>query len=286
VQLVKAQTALDGPAYVARMLERLPRVLTPDELYFHLGHFEGAGARDFRAAQRRLDELLLSLEWLKRGERVLDVGCGMGGTLYRLAHADLELRLWGVDASTAQLARARAHLPAEVQLLHADACKLPFGASELDVVTAIECLFHFPSRQRFFEEAARVLRPGGRLCITDFAPSNQLRAGTPDAALAVPMLALLREGLAPWPDPVAREGTLDELATRAGFIKSWEVDATANVLPGFSLLIGERGLRDPSSVADVSDRGTAALGWLLAQGFFSMRYLRFELAAHPQLNTK
>jgi ubiquinone/menaquinone biosynthesis C-methylase UbiE len=273
---VKAQTALDGPAYVARMLERLPRELTPDELFFHLGHFEGVGGRDFRAAQRRLDELVLSFEWLKRGERVLDVGCGMGGTLHRLAHAGLELSLWGVDASTAQLARARQHLPPEVQLVHADACELPFGAGEFDVVTAIECLFHFPSRQRFLEQAARVLRPGGRLCITDFAPTSELRA---DAALAGPVLALLHEGLAPWPDPLAREGTLDELATRTGFIKSWEMDATANVLPGFSLLVGERGFSDPSSVVDTSDRGTAALGWLLAQGHFTMRYLHFELAA-------
>jgi ubiquinone/menaquinone biosynthesis C-methylase UbiE len=266
---------LDGPEYVERILRRLPAVLTPDELPFHLGHFEPGESANFRAAQRRLDQLLISYARLNANERVLDVGCGLGGTLFRLANAELGLSLTGLDASRAQLRRARAHLPAEVRLVHGDACALPFEDQDFDVIFALECAFHFPSRRRFFAQAARVLRCGGRLLLTDFEATPALR----DASTASAALDALVLGLAPWPDPRWLEGTLDELADEAGFDAVWSLDATAHVLPGFSQLVGEQGSRDPTSVRDVSDRGTAALGWLLRHEFFTMRYASFTRRA-------
>ncbi|MEO1131114.1 MAG: class I SAM-dependent methyltransferase [Cyanobacteria bacterium J06639_1] len=99
---------------------------------------------------------------------ILDVGCGTGALLSRLAIAAPETRVVGMDASADMLDVARSRLPNRVELREGWAEKIPFGDASFD--TAISCnMFHYiRNPQIALDEIFRVLRPGGTLVLTDW----------------------------------------------------------------------------------------------------------------------
>ena len=103
---------------------------------------------------------------------VLDVGCGFGGTLTSLQTKWQGLNLTGLNIDARQLEVAKKHVP-NATFIEGDACALPFKEALFDRVLAVECIFHFPSRLKFFQEAARVLNPSGRISLSDFIPRKQ-----------------------------------------------------------------------------------------------------------------
>jgi SAM-dependent methyltransferase len=121
--------------------------------------------RDQREACENLVEMLLAFLPEKRGT-VLDAACGKGATTRHL------LRYWerdavtGINISEHQLARARLIAPG-CSFLRMDATDLELPDASVDVVICVEAAFHFDTRRIFLEEALRVLRPGGRLVLSD-----------------------------------------------------------------------------------------------------------------------
>ena len=103
---------------------------------------------------------------------VLDVGCGTGALTHVLALAAPDARITGLDGDPAVLARARRRLARcrQVTLLEGRADNLPFEDSSFDRVTCALLLHHLsPATQpAALSEAARVLRPGGRLHVADW----------------------------------------------------------------------------------------------------------------------
>lgn len=254
---------MESPRYLRDLLRRLPPSLGRDELSLHLGHGEG----ELRERQRALDDQVLARADLDDGQAVLDVGCGIGGTLARIDGRHRRMRLVGLNAGRDQLDLAARHvaphLGNQLRWVHGDAMALPFSAGTFDRVLCVEAMFHFRSRVRFFQEAARVLQPGGRLVVTDIRV----------AAEADPQLvAHVTDGLAPWPDPMGREGPLVQLAQAAGFDDVTVEDATDAIGPSLAAIIGPDAIAAPGAVRDRGDRGTAALGALHAQGHLQIVY--------------
>jgi ArsR family transcriptional regulator len=101
---------------------------------------------------------------------VADLGCGTGSLLAGLApHAQ---RVIGVDASEDMLAAARARLGgvANVELRHGSLESLPIDTASVDAATMMLVLHHLAAPAAAIAEAARILRPGGRLLVVDMAP--------------------------------------------------------------------------------------------------------------------
>ncbi|HEY0510928.1 MAG TPA: methyltransferase domain-containing protein [Thermoanaerobaculia bacterium] len=104
---------------------------------------------------------------LRPADRLLDVGCGSGALLHRLAGSH-SARLSGVDPVPEMLAVARRKLPPEVELREGWAERLPFETGRFDVVVSCNVFHYIRQPELALREMGRVLRPGGRLVITDW----------------------------------------------------------------------------------------------------------------------
>src|SRR4051794_16039448 len=114
------------------------------------------------------------IEW-RGDERVVDVGCGRGQYLARLASEGRGRSLVGVDLSTGMLASVRRRWPDEVAapaLVNADAERLPMRDAVADVALAMHMLYHVPDIPRAIAELRRVVRPGGTLLVSANAPGG------------------------------------------------------------------------------------------------------------------
>jgi SAM-dependent methyltransferase len=104
------------------------------------------------------------------GRRTLDVGCGEGRGGRRLAAAGH--RLAGIDGSPTLLGLAREAGGYE-QLVCGDAAKLPWERDSFDLAVAFMCLQDVDDMTAAIDEIARVLEPGGRLCLAIVHPLNR-----------------------------------------------------------------------------------------------------------------
>ena len=107
-------------------------------------------------------------------DRFLDVACGAGALVHELA--SFVERAVGADLSEGMLELARRRLgeadesaPANVEFVQAPSDALPFKDASFTAIICTTALHHFPDPQRSIDEMARVLAPGGRLVIGDFA---------------------------------------------------------------------------------------------------------------------
>lgn len=114
------------------------------------------------------DDFVPLKQYVKEGDRVLDLACG-NGRLYLLLK-DLSISYLGVDYSEELLKQAREKFP-ELEFKYGEMTDIPVEGREFDVVFCLAAFHHLPdstTRQKALREMRRVLKPGGRLVMINW----------------------------------------------------------------------------------------------------------------------
>ena len=129
------------------------------------------------ACSEQMYRVIADLANILPHNNILDVGCGLGyGDAFISSKYKPKLVV-GVDISPDQIARAKLHQVSgirdgKLRFTIGEAGSLPFTASTFDYIFSIEAAQHFESMRSFSEEAARILKPDGKLVMTSFFPTS------------------------------------------------------------------------------------------------------------------
>lgn len=140
---------------------------------------------------------------LKPGDKLLDLCTGTGDLVFLALDLFSGLNAVGIDFSPSMIELARKRLEARPLLKNrvkfevADATDLPFEDKSFEAVTTAFGLRNIPDKERFFAEAFRVLKPGGRLIVLEFSNPKDARFAFAYAfylKYLVPLLGFLATG--------------------------------------------------------------------------------------------
>ncbi len=126
--------------------------------------------RNMNSRHSKVTDWGLSHASIGQQDIVLDVGCGGGRTVSKLAAIATQGKIYGIDHSKESVAMAtrtnKQWIDASrVEVREASVSRLPFSDGAFDVITAVETHFWWPALPADLREVLRVLKPGGRLII-------------------------------------------------------------------------------------------------------------------------
>lgn len=144
--------------------------------HIHHGYWV-RGDESKETAQIQLIEHLAQLANIKAGSRVLDIGCGFGGSSVYLAKK-YGASVTGITISPVQVQMAKeaaAKTKVDASFLLMDAEEMQF-AQPFDVLWSVESISHYQNPRQFFASAVKFLKPGGCFALTDWFQKEDLSA--------------------------------------------------------------------------------------------------------------
>ncbi len=190
--------------------------------------------------QARLLQPMLFEGWEVLGQprRVLEVGCGTGAQLRRLARLYPEAQLVGLDPSPEQLSEARRQSgPAAIEWVEGRGEELPFPDQSFDLICLFWVLEHVSSPEAVLASIHRVLMPGGRVALSEVHnPSLYLYPECPRAMAYWKAYNRLQHDLGGHPEIGVQ---LPALAAEQG----WEVLQTRRFSPRLNGLLSQHAQR-------------------------------------------
>lgn len=150
--------------YNDKMHHRLTREYYGHSDFFNFGYWRPDTASQKEACENLLEELLATIP--AKDGLILDVACGLGATTRHLLRYYDPSAVIGINISRPQLRTSTQNAP-HCSFFQMNATHLAFDDNSVDNIICVEAAFHFETRTAFLREALRVLKPGGRLVLTD-----------------------------------------------------------------------------------------------------------------------
>lgn len=207
--------------------------LSPRNYAIHFGYWD-EGTSTHAQSLLNMNRALAERIGIQPGQRVLDAGCGVGGSALWLARA-YAVEVVGVTLVASQVARARCFAQEQgetllVSFAQQDYAHTTFPDASFDVVWAVESACHAPDKPAFVQEARRLLKPGGRLGMVEYMRMSRPLPSPADEDL-------VHSWLSGWAIPdiaSAEEWTI--WAREAGFADVTVTDITPHVRPSLHRL--------------------------------------------------
>jgi ubiquinone/menaquinone biosynthesis C-methylase UbiE len=122
---------------------------------------------DFNRHHSKLTDWGLTHIYIEKYDTILDVGCGGGMTVHKLAAIATEGKVYGIDFSEESVAASHRTNQqwiemGRVEIQHSSVSHLPFSDNMFDLVTAVETHIFWPDLVADMREVLRVLKPGGK----------------------------------------------------------------------------------------------------------------------------
>lgn len=216
-------------------------------LYLNLGYWKDAHSID--EACEALPTLVAEAAGMGPGDDVVDVGFGFADQDMLWAERFQPRHITGLNVTPVQvrLGRARVRrrdLRDRITLREGSATAMPLPDACCDIVTAVECAFHFHTREAFLAEAFRVLRPGGRLVMADIIRAAPEPGGLGRRIQDVTWAGFARKFNVPDANADRRDGYLAKMVA-AGFEAVRATPIGEHVFPGWHRALAE----DPALMA-------------------------------------
>ena len=122
----------------------------------------------------KFKNLLLQNMDINANDSILDIGCGNGTLLSKIADTK-KINGFGIDISPQMIKNAKFRYP-EFEFIVSGCEKIPFNDNSMDVVTVCAAYHHFPNVDAFALEAKRLMKPGGSLYIAEICLPVIIRA--------------------------------------------------------------------------------------------------------------